>query len=179
MLLLFWWANKYICSRKYKIEFVQTLPLIIKNPDRHCAKSYMHKTFLWQNFHFRTISPLEHSWTTVPSPARAGDFLACVCAAFHLIETCCNSGCIEEVPVDLREVKLGSVPATDAVVRPKVPLDLEAVGLALVPLGQHKHVLAVLQWKKLWYWGGHGESSPGGWTMWWTSLCLGSGCAWA
>ena len=123
LLFFFRWVNKYIGPRKYKIEFVQTLPLIIKNPDRHCAKSYMHKTFLWQNFHFRTISPLEHSWTTVPSPARAGGFLACVCAAFHLIETCCNSGCIEEVPVDLREVKLGSVPATDAVVRPKVPLE--------------------------------------------------------
>ena len=70
----------------------------------------------------------------------------CLCKISQ-IKTCCNIGCIE-IPVNLREVELGSVPAADAIVRPKVPLDLEAVGLALVPLGQHKHVLAVLQWKK-------------------------------
>ena len=63
-----------------------------------------------------------------------------------MIERCCNSGCIE-IPVDLGEVELGSVPTADAIVRPKVALDLEAVGLTLVPLGQHKHVLAVLHWQ--------------------------------
>lgn len=48
------------------------------------------------------------------------------------------------VLVDLREVELRRVPAADPVVRPEVPLDLEVVGLALVPLGEDEHVLAVL-----------------------------------
>ena len=34
--------EKYICTRKYKIEFVRhTQPLIINCPDRHCAKCYI------------------------------------------------------------------------------------------------------------------------------------------
>ena len=48
------------------------------------------------------------------------------------------------LPIDLREIELGRVPAADAIVRSKVALDLEAVSLALVPLREHKHVLAVL-----------------------------------
>ena len=56
---------------------------------------------------------------------------------------CCKSGLIL-LPIDLREIELGRVPAADAVVRSKVTLDLEAVRLALVPLREHKHVLAVL-----------------------------------
>ena len=48
------------------------------------------------------------------------------------------------VQVDLGEVELRRVPAADPVVRAEVPFDLEVVGLALVPLREDKHVLAVL-----------------------------------
>ena len=48
------------------------------------------------------------------------------------------------VLMDLGEVELRRVPAADPVVSPEVPLDLEAVGDALVPLGEDEHVPAVL-----------------------------------
>ena len=42
------------------------------------------------------------------------------------------------------EIELRSVPATNAVVRPKVPDNGVLVGLGLVPLGEQEHVLTVL-----------------------------------
>ena len=48
------------------------------------------------------------------------------------------------VKIDFSEIELWSVPTTDPVVSTKVPHNGVLVGLALVPLGEQEHVLAVL-----------------------------------
>ena len=51
------------------------------------------------------------------------------------------------VSLYLREVELRRVPATDAVVRAKVPLDGVLVGFCLIPLWQQEHVFTILMCK--------------------------------
>ena len=48
------------------------------------------------------------------------------------------------VQIDFSEIELWSVPTTNPVVSPKVPDNGVLVGLALVPLREEEHVLAVL-----------------------------------
>ena len=49
------------------------------------------------------------------------------------------------LPIDLREIELGRVPAADAVIRAVVPfVRIEVVGDGSVPLGEHEHVVAFL-----------------------------------
>ena len=48
------------------------------------------------------------------------------------------------VKIDFSEIELWSVPTTDPVVSTKVPHNGVLVGLALVPLREKEHVLAVL-----------------------------------